>query len=100
MVGVGVCCTAAVTVSAVSCRSASSASAPVGNIDAVKATLATVFATTRDALLQIPARMAPLLAADADPASVHNMLHAEIHQALHHLAGSTDQIGKTESTLE
>ena len=69
-------------------------------IDAVKATLATVFATTRDALLQIPARMAPLLAADADPASVHNMLHAEIHQALHHLAGSTDQIGKTESTLE
>ena len=69
-------------------------------IDAVKATLATVFATTRDALLQIPARMAPLLAADADPASVHNMLHAEIHQALHHLAGSTDQIGKPESTLE
>ncbi|MGH6625157.1 MAG: hypothetical protein ACRECD_01195 [Burkholderiaceae bacterium] len=69
-------------------------------VAAVKSTLATVFATTRDALLQIPARLAPLLAADTDPASVQNTLHAEIHQALHHLAGAPDRIGQTEAAVE
>ena len=68
-------------------------------VSAVKATLAVVFATTRDALLQIPARLAPLLAADADPASVQNMLHAEIHQSLHHLAGASERIGQPESVI-
>ena len=63
-------------------------------VTAVKATLATIFATTRDALLQIPARLAPTLAADVDPASVQNALHAEIHQALHHLAGAPAAIGQ------
>lgn len=55
-------------------------------IEAVKTELAHVFSTARDALLQIPSRLAPLLAADGDPASVQNSLHAEIHQALQHLA--------------
>jgi len=68
-------------------------------VSAVKSTLAAVFSTTRDALLQIPARLAPLVAADPDPASVQNTLHAEIHQALHHLAGASDRIGQTEATL-
>lgn len=63
-------------------------------VTAVKATLGTVFATTRDALLQIPARLAPTLAADTDPASVMNALHAEIHQALHHLANAPASIGE------
>lgn len=63
-------------------------------VTAVKATLATIFATTRDALLQIPARLAPTLAADVDPASVQNALHTEIHQALHHLAGAPAAIGQ------
>jgi hypothetical protein len=63
-------------------------------VTAVKATLGTVFATTRDALLQIPARLAPTLAADTDPASVMNALHAEIHQALHHLANAPASIGQ------
>lgn len=66
----------------------------------VKATLAAVFATTRDALLQIPARLAPLLAADTDPANVQNTLHAEIHQALVTLAGAPERIGETESVVE
>ena len=66
-------------------------------VGAVKTTLSTVFATVRDALLQIPARMAPLLAADTDPVNVHNSLHAEIHQALLHLAGASDRVGETES---
>lgn len=69
-------------------------------VSAVKVTLATVFATTRDALLQIPARLAPILAADADPANVQNTLHAEIHQALLHLAGASDRMGQTEGVLE
>ena len=69
-------------------------------ISSVKATLATVFATTRDALLQIPARLAPLLAADTDPASVQNSLYAEIHQALATLAAAPARIGETESVVE
>lgn len=67
-------------------------------VDAVKSTLSVVFATTRDAMLQIPARLAPLLAADSDPASVQSMLHAEIHQALHDLSGASDGIGKQKAS--
>lgn len=63
-------------------------------VAAVKTTLATIFATTRDALLQIPARLAPTLAADADPASVQNALHAEIHQALQLLANAPAAVGQ------
>lgn len=66
-------------------------------VSAVKSTLAAVFSTTRDALLQLPARLAPLIAADPDPASVQNTLHAEIHQALMHLAGASARIGQQES---
>ena len=62
-------------------------------VEAVKSALGTVFSTTRDALLQIPARLSALLAAESDPATVQNMLHTEIHQALQHLAGSADRIG-------
>lgn len=66
-------------------------------VDAITTALARVFSMTRDTLLQIPARMAPLLAADTDPASVQNSLHAEIHQALQHLAGAATNISKPES---
>ena len=59
----------------------------------VRATLAHVFATTREALLQLPARMAPLLAAESDTAAVQNLLHAEIHAALDTLAKSPDTVG-------
>jgi hypothetical protein len=59
-----------------------------------------VFSTTRDALLQIPARLSPLLAAESDPASVQKMLYTELHQALQHLAGATERVGKTESVVE
>jgi hypothetical protein len=51
-------------------------------------------ATTRDALLQIPARLAPLLAADSDPASVQTMLHAEIHRALEDIASAPARMGQ------
>lgn len=69
-------------------------------VASVKTTLATVFATTRDALLQIPPRLAPLLAADSDPASVQTALHAEIHQALQNLAGASDRLGQKDSVPE
>ncbi|MBC7600862.1 MAG: terminase small subunit [Polaromonas sp.] len=62
-------------------------------VDAVKATLANVFSATRDALLQIPARLGPQLAAESDPAAAQTMLHAEIHQALQLLAGATARVG-------
>lgn len=66
-------------------------------IEAVKSALGSVFSTTRDALLQIPARLSPLLAAESDPATVQTMLYTELHQALQHLAGATARIGQTES---
>jgi hypothetical protein len=69
-------------------------------IAAVKAALATVFATTRDAMLQIPARLAPTLAADADPANVQNVLHEEIHRALMHLSGSAERMGQTDGEVQ
>jgi hypothetical protein len=69
-------------------------------VSAVQAHLATDYATTRDAMLQIPARMAPLLAAEQDPASVQTMLHAEIHQALMTLAGSADSLTNIDGAFD
>ena len=69
-------------------------------IDAVKVSLATAFTSTREALLQIPSRLAPLLAADGDPASVQNIIHSEIHNALHQLSGVIDQVGQTKEVVE
>ena len=66
-------------------------------VDAVKTALAHAYSATRDALLQIPARLAPLLAADAEPASVQNSLYSEIHQALQHLAGASERMGQTDA---
>ena len=64
-------------------------------VEAVRSAVGLVFSSTRDALLQIPARMAPLLAAEADPAKVQSMLHAEIHQALQELCGLKERIGQS-----
>jgi hypothetical protein len=69
-------------------------------VSAVQAQLSTDYATTRDALLQIPARMAPLLAAEKDPAAVQNLLHAEIHQALMTLAGAAEHVPSIEGAFD
>jgi hypothetical protein len=69
-------------------------------VSAVQAQLSTDYATTRDAMLQIPARMAPLLAAEKDPAAVQTLLHAEIHQALMTLAGAADHVPTIEGAFE
>jgi phage terminase Nu1 subunit (DNA packaging protein) len=69
-------------------------------VAAIKAVLSTDYATTRDTLLQIPARMAPLLAAEKDPAAVQTLLHAEIHQALMTFAGAADHVPTIEGAFE
>ena len=66
-------------------------------VDAVKAAVANVFSATRDALLQIPARLGPQLAAESDPSAAQTMLHAEIHQALQLLAGATERVSIAEA---
>lgn len=54
--------------------------------DAVRAAWAKRLASTRDALLQIPHRMAPVLAAEADMDRVALLLEAELRQALAELS--------------
>lgn len=61
-------------------------------LQAVQDQMALDYATTREGLLQIPARMGPTLAAQSDPAAIQRMLHTEIHQALEKLAGSADRL--------
>ncbi len=64
-------------------------------VEAVKAALANMFSATRDALLQIPARLGPQLAAESDASAAQTMLHAEIHQALQQLATAAEQVSTT-----
>ena len=61
-------------------------------VDAMRIALATTISSTRDALLQIPARLAPVLAAETDAAQVHNLLQAELHQALARLTSAPDRL--------
>jgi len=64
-------------------------------VQAVRDALALDFATTREGMLQLPARLGPLLAAEADPAAVERVLRAEIHQALTRLAAAGEGLGRT-----
>ena len=70
------------------------------SVESVKAALGSVFSATRDALLQIPARLSPLLAAESDPATVQTMLYTELHQALQFLASAPTRLGQTETSVE
>jgi phage terminase Nu1 subunit (DNA packaging protein) len=55
-------------------------------VDAVRATWANAVVSTRDALLQIPARIAPVLAAETNLAAVTLLLESELRQALAELS--------------
>lgn len=55
-------------------------------VDAVKQALAAAFTSTRDNLLQIPSRLAAVLAAESDSAKIHELLQAELHRALEGMA--------------
>lgn len=70
------------------------------NVAVVERQLATDYATTRDALLQIPARLAPLLAVETDTAAIQTMLDAELHQALVNLAGTAEQAKSAEGAFD
>lgn len=51
----------------------------------VRSALAKRAAALREGLLQLPARLTPVLAAETDPARVHEMLDVEIRAAMAHL---------------
>ena len=59
-------------------------------VAAVKAVWAARLTSTRDALLQIPSRLAPVLAAETDLAAVTQLLEDEIRQALAELSGASE----------
>lgn len=61
-------------------------------VDAVRSTLASAIASTREALLQIPARLSPVLAPETDAVKVHDLLHAELVQVLDHLTRARARI--------
>lgn len=58
----------------------------------VNAALANACITMREALLNMPARLAPQLAAESDTAAIQTLLHAELHSALTNLAESFSKL--------
>ena len=66
-------------------------------VDAIRSALAGMIAATRDSLLQIPARVAPVLAVETDAGRVHDMIQSELHQALAQLVASPDRITRIEA---
>lgn len=60
---------------------------------AVRTVIANTLASTRESLLQIPARMATVLASETDAARVHDLLQAELHSALAQLVSLPERAG-------
>ena len=63
-------------------------------VGAVKSALASIFSSTRDSLMQIPARLSPVLAAESDAARIHDAIQLELHQCLSQLAMAGERIGR------
>lgn len=61
-------------------------------VDAVKRQFAVEYSTLREALMQIPARLAPLVAAETDAVAIRNLMEQEVHQALVRLSGAAEQV--------
>ena len=59
-------------------------------VAAVKAVWAARLTSARDALLQIPPRLAPVLAAENNLTRVNQLLEDEIRQALAELSGASE----------
>ncbi len=55
-------------------------------VDAVKSVLASIFATTRESVLQVPSRVSVVIAVESDPTKIHDVLMDELNQALSRLA--------------
>ena len=64
-------------------------------IDVIRSHLAGKISAMRDAFLQIPARLVPILVAETDPAKVHTLLEDEIIRAMALVNGAADPKGKT-----
>lgn len=61
-------------------------------VEVVRQVLANALSGTRDALMQIPARLAPVLSAESDPAVVHQLLEEEIFLALERVSTVGDRL--------
>ena len=61
-------------------------------VESVRSALASLVSSTREAILQVPARVAPVLAVENDPARLHDVLMEELQQALSQLASSEIKI--------
>ena len=64
-------------------------------VDVITRHLAQKIATMRDAFLQIPLRLAPVIAAETDQATIHTLLETEIVRAMELVNGATDPEGTT-----
>ncbi len=69
------------------------------SVDAVRMALAPLLVSTRDALLQIPARTAALLAAETDAGEVHKLLFAELCRALDLLTSAPRRLPGAEGDM-
>lgn len=56
----------------------------------VRSAMAAKVAAMREALMQIPSRLVPVLAAESDPAKIHASLESELVQALAFVSGDAD----------
>ena len=61
-------------------------------VDAVRDALANAYITLREAIMSIPARLAPQLAAESDIAAAQSLLDAELHRALTELARASAKL--------
>lgn len=60
--------------------------------DEVKSHLASKIASMREAFLQIPSRLVPVLAAESDPVKIHTALEGEITRAMALVSGEANGI--------
>lgn len=58
-------------------------------VSEVKAALAGKISSMREAFLQIPSRLVPVLVAESDPVKIHRLLEDELNTALKFVAGSS-----------
>lgn len=61
-------------------------------VDAVVEAMSHAYTTVRDAILNIPARMAAPLAAEPDPARIHDLLDEELRTTLTELAQAPSRL--------
>ena len=66
-------------------------------VDAVRTVLEHAFIMTREFVMNIPARVAPQLAAESDAATIQTMLHAALHAALTELAAAPLKLGSPQA---